>query len=206
MAIISKMFTFASLTFIDMKKILFCMLMLLSAVGYAQNQEIRLFSHRGGRLEFDENTMSAFKASYDAGYRGFEIDVRLTKDGEMVLFHDNSLDRCTDSTGPLEDLTFKEAMQVRTKKGNKLCTLDEFLDFIKDSHDMDVYVDLWIDTSDLGGDDPYVEIINGTVNFNGVGTYQTKDNLIQDENYKYTGVENPIIVKIAKNQKSDGGY
>ena len=147
MAIISKMFTFASLTFIDMKKILFCMLMLLSAVGYAQNQEIRLFSHRGGRLEFDENTMSAFKASYDAGYRGFEIDVRLTKDGEMVLFHDNSLDRCTDSTGPLEDLTFKEAMQVRTKKGNKLCTLDEFLDFIKDSHDMDVYVDFEVKTN-----------------------------------------------------------
>lgn len=86
------MFTFASLTFIYMKKILLCVLMLLSAVGYAQNQEIRLFSHRGGRLEFDENTMSAFKASYDAGYRGFEIDVR----------------------------TFKEAMQVRTKKGNKL--------------------------------------------------------------------------------------
>ena len=59
------------------------------------------------------------------------------------------------------------------------------------------------DTNDLGGDDPYVEIINGTVNFNGVGTYQTKDNLIQDENYKYTGVENPVIVKIAKNCPND---
>lgn len=59
------------------------------------------------------------------------------------------------------------------------------------------------DTNDLGGDDPYVEIINGTVNFNGVGTYQTKDNLIQDENYIYTGVENPVIVKIAKNCPND---
>lgn len=59
------------------------------------------------------------------------------------------------------------------------------------------------DTNDLGRDDPYVEIINGTVNFNGVGTYQTKDNLIQDENYKYTGVENPIIVKIADNCPND---
>ena len=60
-------------------------LMLVSFAGYAQEQEIRLFSHRGGRLEFDENTMSAFQASYDAGYRGFEIDVRLTKDGKMLL-------------------------------------------------------------------------------------------------------------------------
>ena len=38
----------------------------------AQEQEIRLFSHRGGRMEHDENTLSAFQASYDAGYRGFE--------------------------------------------------------------------------------------------------------------------------------------
>lgn len=149
----SKMFNFACLVEINdkitiiMKRILFVALMLISVGSFAQNQEIRLFSHRGGRLEFDENTMSAFQASYDAGYRGFEIDVRLTKDGKMVLFHDNSLDRCTDSTGPLEDLTFKEAMEVRTKKGNKLCTLDEFLDFIKDSHDMDVYVEFEVKTN-----------------------------------------------------------
>ena len=131
----------------NMKKLIFFALMLVASASYAQNQEIRLFSHRGGRLEFDENTMSAFLASYDAGYRGFEIDVRLTKDGKMVLFHDNSLDRCTDSTGPLEDLTFEQAMKVRTKKGNKLCTLDEFLDFIKDSHDMDVYVEFEVKTN-----------------------------------------------------------
>ena len=123
-------------------------LMLVSVMCYAQQQEIRLFSHRGGRLEFDENTMSAFQASFDAGYRGFEIDVRLTKDGELVLFHDNSLDRCTNSTGPLEDLTFKELMQnVRTKAGNKLCTLDEFLNFIKDVHDQDVYVEFEVKTN-----------------------------------------------------------
>lgn len=59
------------------------------------------------------------------------------------------------------------------------------------------------DTNDLGGDDPYVEIINGTVNFDGVGTYQTKDNLVQNDNYKYIDVENPIIVKISKNCPND---
>ena len=49
----------------------------------AQEQEIRLFSHRGGRMEHDENTLSAFQASYDAGYRGFETDIRMTRDGEL---------------------------------------------------------------------------------------------------------------------------
>ena len=122
-------------------------LMFVSAMSYAQEQEIRLFSHRGGRLEFDENTMSAFQASFDAGYRGFEIDIRLTKDGKLVLFHDNSLDRCTNATGPLENLTYKELMQVRTNGGNTIPTLDEFLDFIKDVHDQDVYVEFEVKTN-----------------------------------------------------------
>ena len=51
----------------------------------AQEQEIRLFSHRGGRMEHDENTLSAFQASYDAGYRGFETDIRMTRDGALVI-------------------------------------------------------------------------------------------------------------------------
>ena len=52
---------------------------------FGQTQEVRLFSHRGGRMENDENTLKAFKASYDAGYRGFETDIRMTKDGELVI-------------------------------------------------------------------------------------------------------------------------
>lgn len=143
----SKIFIFACFKNKNMKKIMLLVLMLVSAMCYAQEQEIRLFSHRGGRLEFDENTMSAFQASYDAGYRGFEIDVRLTKDGKLVLFHDNSLDRCTNATGPLENLTYKELMQVRTNGGNKIPTLDEFLDFIKDVHDQDVYVEFEVKTN-----------------------------------------------------------
>ena len=67
------------------KGILCAAAMFASVAVYAQKQEIRVFSHRGGRMEFDENTMAAFQASYDAGYRGFEVDIRLTKDGEMVF-------------------------------------------------------------------------------------------------------------------------
>ena len=51
----------------------------------AQEQEIRLFSHRGGRMEHDENTLSAFQASYDAGYRGFETDIRMTSAPSRVM-------------------------------------------------------------------------------------------------------------------------
>lgn len=119
-----------------MKKIKFIALAVFFAVTAveisAQDQVIRMFSHRGGRLEHDENTMIAFQKSWDAGYTGFEIDIRMTKDGEMVVTHDHTLERTTNGTGILEEKTAAEVRQLRTKQGNELLFLDEFLDFIKD--------------------------------------------------------------------------
>ncbi|RYD29583.1 MAG: glycerophosphodiester phosphodiesterase, partial [Verrucomicrobiaceae bacterium] len=51
------------------------------------------FAHRGGAYEFEENTLAAFRSSYEAGVRGCELDIRMTKDGELVLLHDDSLQR-----------------------------------------------------------------------------------------------------------------
>mgnify|MGYP000063693621 FL=1 len=97
----------------------------------AQEQEIRLFSHRGGRMEHDENTLSAFQASYDAGYRGFETDIRMTRDGALVITHDSSLERTTDGTGTVEEKTEAEIRQLVTKQGNKMMFLDELLEFLE---------------------------------------------------------------------------
>ena len=114
-------------------KTLLCAVALLSATAtYAQKQEIRVFSHRGGRMEFDENTMAAFQASYDAGYRGFEVDIRLTKDGEMVITHDSTLERTTNGSGIVEEKTADELRALLTKKGGKLAFLPELLDWLKD--------------------------------------------------------------------------
>ena len=119
-----------------------------SFTAFAQDQEIRLFSHRGGRLEHDENTMYAFEKSYEAGYRGYETDIRLTSDGKLVLFHDNSLDRCTNATGSIEEKTMKEVAAIRTKAGRPLCTLQEFVDFFKNKHNDDLYIEFEIKTNE----------------------------------------------------------
>jgi glycerophosphoryl diester phosphodiesterase len=108
----------------------------------AQSQEIRLFSHRGGRMEHDENTLSAFQASYDAGYRGFETDVRMTKDGALVITHDSSLDRTTNGSGKVEEKTEAEIRALDTKQGNKMMFLDELLDFLKDKKGLYVEFEL----------------------------------------------------------------
>ena len=66
------------------------------------------FAHRGlhgdGRAE---NSMSAFKAAVEAGY-GIELDVRLSKDGELVVFHDDTLDRVACVKGRVDEYTAKE--------------------------------------------------------------------------------------------------
>ena len=62
-----------------------------AAEALAQEQVIQLFAHRGSRFEYDENTLPAFKASYDAGLRGFETDIRMTRDGALVITHDLEL-------------------------------------------------------------------------------------------------------------------
>lgn len=121
----------------------------LSAIAFysfsASAQEVRFFSHRGGRMEFDENTMQAFEASYKAGYRGFETDIRMTKDGELFITHDSNLERTTNGSGVLEEKTADEIKSLDTKKGNKMLLFDEFVKWIASKGDME-YVEFELKT------------------------------------------------------------
>lgn len=104
------------------------------------------FAHRGGAHEFEENTLFAFKSSYDKGIRGYELDVRMTKDGELVILHDDSLDRTHNGTGPVENLNAEEARKITSKQQNEpLLFLDTLLDYLKDKPGM--YVEFEMKTS-----------------------------------------------------------
>lgn len=121
-------------------------LTLLSAITlFAQTQHIRVFSHRGGRMEHDENTMQAFMASDRAGYTGYETDVRITKDGHMIITHDSNLESTTNGSGAVENRTLAELRALETKKGNKLLTLEELVEFLKDKKGL--YVEFEMKTS-----------------------------------------------------------
>lgn len=65
-------------------------------------------AHRGYSAKYPENTMMAFEKAYEAGADGIELDVHPTRDGELVIIHDETLERTTDGTGNVHDYTLQE--------------------------------------------------------------------------------------------------
>lgn len=96
----------------------------------AQEKTVQLFAHRAGAHERDENVLKSFQESYDKGLRGFETDIRITKDGELVVMHDATLDRTTNGKGVVEEMSADEIRKFKTKKGNDILFLDELLVFL----------------------------------------------------------------------------
>lgn len=69
-------------------------------------------AHRGGAAEQPENTMAAFAAAVDLGFRYVETDVHATADGVLLVFHDHTLDRVTDRTGDIGALPYAEVRRA----------------------------------------------------------------------------------------------
>ncbi|MBE6856983.1 MAG: hypothetical protein E7500_06095 [Ruminococcus sp.] len=97
-----------------------------------QNKEKLIFAHRG---LFDdemipENSLSAFQRAIDAGL-GIELDVRLTKDGVPVVFHDKTLRRMCSDTRKISKITYDELKKLRLKGSDEgIPTLEQTLELI----------------------------------------------------------------------------
>lgn len=71
-----------------------------------------ILANRGGFREAPENTIAAFENSAALGVHGFAIDIRLTKDEEILVFHDEYVDRTTDLAGKVADFTLSELQKA----------------------------------------------------------------------------------------------
>ncbi len=96
------------------------------------NQNIYVAAHRGWKAKYPENTMEAFQAALALGVDQLETDVRVTKDGELVLIHDATVDRTTNGTGKVSELTLAELKALDAGGGAKIPTLTEFMELVKD--------------------------------------------------------------------------
>ena len=79
---------------------------------------MRIWAHRGCSQRYPENTLTAFeKAMNVPGIAGIELDIQLTKDGELVVIHDEKVDRTTDGYGYVRDFTLKEIKNFHIHTG-----------------------------------------------------------------------------------------
>lgn len=85
------------------------------------------FAHRGGALEAPENTMRAFEYAVGLGYRYLETDAYATRDGVLISFHDDRLDRVTDAKGKVEEATFEQIARARIGGSEPVPLLEDLL-------------------------------------------------------------------------------
>jgi glycerophosphoryl diester phosphodiesterase len=85
-------------------------------------------AHRGASSTRPENTLASFEEAIRLGARIVEFDVRLSRDGVPVVMHDSAVDRTTDGTGFVHELTASEIASLRVDGTSSVPTLDEVLD------------------------------------------------------------------------------
>lgn len=99
---------------------------------------MKIWAHRGCSLHYPENTLLSFqKAAALEGLEGIELDVQRSKDGKLVVIHDELLKRTTDGTGYVKDYTLSELKQFHILTKNEefeetIPTLTEVLDLLQD--------------------------------------------------------------------------
>ena len=99
-----------------------------------------IYAHRGASAEFPENTLAAFRRALELGVAGIELDVHLSADGYPVVIHDETVDRTTNGTGAVADMTLDELQALDAGRGEKVPTLDEVLDLVGDALHVDIEV------------------------------------------------------------------
>ena len=98
-----------------------------------------VLAHRGASGYAPENTLEAFRVAMEMGADGFELDVHMSKDGHLVVIHDETVDRTTDGTGFVKDLTLAELKALDARNGMdayagaRIPTLGEVYDLIRDT-------------------------------------------------------------------------
>lgn len=88
-------------------------------------RQIQNIAHRGASMSFPENTLAAFRAAVDEGAGMCELDVQLTRDGAVVVIHDETVDRTTNGSGAVAELTLAEIQRLDAGHGEHIPTLDE---------------------------------------------------------------------------------
>lgn len=105
----------------------------LKSVFQEKNRQILVAAHRGDWRNSPENSLQALYNSINKGFDIMELDVKMSKDSEMVVMHDNTIDRTTNAKGKVGDYTLAELKKFRLRNGlgrvteNQIPTMSEMM-------------------------------------------------------------------------------
>lgn len=101
----------------------------------------KVYAHRGASGHAPENTMAAFRKAVELGSCGIECDVQLTRDGRLVICHDETLERTTDGKGFIKDHSYSELMELDAGgwfdnrfRNERIPELSQLLRLVRDHH------------------------------------------------------------------------
>lgn len=107
------------------------LLVAIAAGGEGPEWSVVNVAHRGGIAPGQpENTLETFRRAMAVGAHALEIDLRGTKDGRVVVLHDETLERTTDGTGPVTARTLAELRRLDAGNGARIPTYEEVLDLV----------------------------------------------------------------------------
>lgn len=125
-----------------------------------------IFAHRGYSFKYPENTMLAFEKSLEKDAKAIELDIHKTKDGKIVVIHDEDIERTLEGSGLIKDYTLEELKNIKCNnikfRDNELCkipTLEEVINLIKDK-DIFLNIEAKTDVIDYKLEQDTLDIIN----------------------------------------------
>ena len=133
-----------------MSSLVLSVLVLTAILAQAQTlqRQVAAIAHRGEHLHHPENTMPAVEEAIRLHVDFVELDIRTTRDGKLVLSHDQTVDRCTNGSGKVSELTFEQlrtldaGIKTGTRfAGTQIPAFDEALDLARKAN-IGIYVDV----------------------------------------------------------------
>ncbi|MCL6590175.1 MAG: hypothetical protein K6U80_09505 [Firmicutes bacterium] len=103
--------------------------------------KVLVIAHRGASALAPENTLAAFREAGRLKTDGIELDVRMAKDGELVIMHDETVERTTDGLGAVRDLTFQKLRALTVNGGEFVPTFAEALTVARENQ-QDIYAEI----------------------------------------------------------------
>lgn len=105
--------------------------LIVISIHCESSKNIIVIGHRGAKGHIAENTLPSIAKAIDLGVDGIEIDVFKCASGELVVFHDRTLENLTNSNGYIEELDLDSIQRIEVLDGYTIPTLNEVMDLIQ---------------------------------------------------------------------------